>query len=355
LTEAAGATAVAFQTAEAERIVRECPPAPPGPQQLVFSVDGAMVPLLHGVWAEARTLAVGSVTVTSHPDRPALSTTSELSYFSRLTSSERFGTQATAELHRRGLERAEQVGAVVDGAEWCQSFIDLHAPHAVRVLDCPHAASYVTAIGQTIVDGQAVLTEGAIAQLRHDLKHDGPTQVLRTLRTVVQAHPSATELPKQLAYLEKRVEQMRYPTFQAAGWPIGSGMVESANKLVVEERLKGPGMHWAERNVDPILALRNALCSDRWVEVWMQIERDQRSQLQARRLERQRQRRDTGRVDAANRAVGWSNSVGAPATQPAAERGAAASTATATTGPTTIHPWRRPWSIRRQRELASTA
>ena len=35
---------------------------------------------------------------------------------------------------------------------------------------------------------------------------------------------------------------MQSPTYQAAGWPIGSGSVESANKLVVEARLKGAGM-----------------------------------------------------------------------------------------------------------------
>jgi hypothetical protein len=35
---------------------------------------------------------------------------------------------------------------------------------------------------------------------------------------------------------------MQYPTYQEAGWPIGSGSVESANKLVVEARLKGVGM-----------------------------------------------------------------------------------------------------------------
>jgi hypothetical protein len=38
--------------------------------------------------------------------------------------------------------------------------------------------------------------------------------------------------------LEKRVEQMDSPSSGADGWPIGSGMVESANKLV-EAQLKG--------------------------------------------------------------------------------------------------------------------
>ena len=55
-------------------------------------------------------------------------------------------------------------------------------------------------------------------------------------------------------------------------------MVESANKLVVEDRLKGAGMHWAEANVNPMLALRNAVCNDRWEESWTVIEREQRGQ-----------------------------------------------------------------------------
>ena len=45
------------------------------------------------------------------------------------------------------------------------------------------------------------------------------------------------------AYLATRQEHMRYATFTAAGYPIGSGCVESAHKLVVEARLKGAGMH----------------------------------------------------------------------------------------------------------------
>src|SRR5260370_13928106 len=61
---------------------------------------------------------------------------------------------------------------------------------------------------------------------------------------------------------------MQYPQFQSSGWPIGSGMVESANKNVVEARLKGTGMHWERSHVNPMLALRTAVCNDRWREMW---------------------------------------------------------------------------------------
>ena len=64
---------------------------------------------------------------------------------------------------------------------------------------------------------------------------------------------------------------MQYPAFQARGWPIGSGVVESANKLVEEARLKGGGMHWARPNANPVLGLRNIVCSGRWAEEWPRI------------------------------------------------------------------------------------
>ena len=78
---------------------------------------------------------------------------------------------------------------------------------------------------------------------------------------------------------------MQYPLFQEQGWPIGSGIVESGNKLVVETRLKGSGMHWADRHVDPMLAIRNILCSDRWKQEWPRIETQLRYQATQRRQE----------------------------------------------------------------------
>jgi hypothetical protein len=85
--------------------------------------------------------------------------------------------------------------------------------------------------------------------------------------------------------LEKRAKQMDYPRFQAEGWPIGSGIVESGNKLVVEARLKGAGMHCAGAHVDAMLALRNVICSDRWKEEWPKVA----SQLRWQKRQKQAQ------------------------------------------------------------------
>ncbi len=70
-------------------------------------------------------------------------------------------------------------------------------------------------------------------------------------------------MAENLAYREKREAQMQYPQYQAQEWPIGSGMVESGHKQVMQVRLKGPGMHWEPGNVNPMLALRTAVYNDR--------------------------------------------------------------------------------------------
>src|SRR5262245_37834590 len=61
LSEAAGAVLVTLHTEEAERILHQHPTPPADPDMLVFSVDGAMIPLVHGQWTEVRRLAVGEV------------------------------------------------------------------------------------------------------------------------------------------------------------------------------------------------------------------------------------------------------------------------------------------------------
>ena len=64
-------------------------------------------------------------------------------------------------------------------------------------------------------------------------------------------------------HLERRLDQLRSAKCLALGYPIGSGLVESADKLVVEPHSKGSGMHRTKAHVDPLLALRNIACSER--------------------------------------------------------------------------------------------
>lgn len=291
ITEAAGAAYVAFQSSEVVRIEQTLPAAPAGPAQQFLSVDGVMVPLVGGAWAEVKTLVIGEVKPPVLVKGESVVQTAALSYFSRLSDAERFQRLALVETQRRGVESAQAVAAVSDGAEWIQKFVDFHRPDAVRILDFPHAGERLTLVGQSCFGRGTPAGSAWLAAQLHELKHAGPTAVLATVQNLLLTRPDALDLHTHLAYLTKRTAQMHYPTFQQAGWPIGSGAVESANKLVVEARLKGSGMHWAPAHVDPMLALRNIVCSDRWDEAWPQITRTLRQQANQRRTDQRQKRR----------------------------------------------------------------
>lgn len=286
-TEGWGTAYVAVQEKEVEQIEQDLPAAPAGPTKMLLSVDGAMVPLVGGEWAEVKTLVLGVIGESVWERDEWAVHSSELSYFSRLMEAELFGRAALVETHRRGLESAVQVVAVTDGAEWEQGFIDYQREDAARVLDFPHAAEHVAAIGATVWGPETAATKEWLGQQLHTLKHEGPVDVLSELRTLIQDHPEHPKLCEPLAYLEKREAHMQYPSYVAQGWPIGSGAVESGNKVVVEARLKGAGMHWARAHVNPMVALRCALCSDRWPEAHTQtlayLQQQAKDTRQARR------------------------------------------------------------------------
>jgi len=270
-TEADGALYAAGQEVEAARVLAEAPRPPRGPAVQQVSVDGAMVPLRDGSWREVRTLAIGTVV----PGRqPGTVRCEELSYFSRMVEAERFTTLATGEIHRRGVATAGRVAGVVDGAAWCQAFLDAHRPDAVRILDFAHPAARLSDVAEAVWGTGEPAWSWAAAQ-RTELRDGEAATVLAAIRALpVPATTVATARTVQeevLGYLHPRLEQMRYAPFRAQGLPIGSGIVESANKVVVEARLKGAGRRWAEANVNPLVALRGAVCCDRWEEAWTAI------------------------------------------------------------------------------------
>jgi hypothetical protein len=310
------------------------PPAGPALQQL--SVDGVMVGLRDGTWAEVRTLALGTLSV---PDGRGDSEplTTDLSYFARLVDAERFGHLATVETHRRGTLSAGRVVGVVDGAPWCQGFLDLQRHDAVRILDFAHAVGYLAAAAEARYPSEPLRAQTWLAAQRQELRSGDATRVIAQLASWLAEDAAAQSGPIGTAhgYLSSRLEQIRYSDFRAAGYPIGSGIVESANKLLVEARLKGRGMHWARTSVNPLLCLRCLLGNGRWEASWPAIWEQVRHEVRRTTAQRRTQRRQ--------RRVLVSAPVPQPPSAPVVQStGAPPRPKLVVNGkPTTEHPWRK--------------
>ena len=296
ITEGAGSDYVQVQSKQVEQILNQAPPSPPGPELQLISADGAMVHEVSGDWVEVKTVAIGKVETKGDTGEIH---TRELTYFSRLSEASEFNRQALVEVFRRGAEKAGRVCAVNDGADWEQKFIDYHRPDAVRILDFAHAAGKVAEAGRLIFGEDTAEFKEWFNKQKHSLKLGKTEAVLRNIRGLEKRARGRGRGKKlkiirgSVNYLEKRREMINYNEFQDLGYPIGSGCVESANKLVVESRLKQAGMRWARQNIDPMLGLRNIACNDRWEEAWPQLAKHKLDTI----ADRGKQRRDVASAD----------------------------------------------------------
>ena len=371
---------------EVEALLSERPESPAGPVVQLMSVDGALIQLVTGEWKEVKTLALGVVREVKHkkkkkPEGEGHVQTIALSSFSRMSEAQTFQQETLAEVYRRGVEKAGTVCAVSDGADWIQKWVDYQRPDAIRILDFAHALEYVSKGGQAAQEylpqpgeervppvqdhakRQQERFEQWLTEQGHELKTGEAQRVLaelERLRTLMQeaGQLSAVEtLDKSLHYLRERQEMMRYASFRAQGYPIGSGSVESANKLVVQSRMKQAGMRWGPNHVNAILAMRNLACNDRWTEGWDAIRSLWRKQEVAARA--QRAVRPCASEQSATPAP---PTVLAPAepslssepspppltpTKPSPDQSAPTPSEPRPLRPAPMHPWRRPFLRRR--------
>ena len=63
------------------------------------------------------------------------------------------------------------------------------------------------------------------------------------------------------------MDKIKYPEYRAKGYFVGSGAIESANKVIVQRRLKQSGMRWSVSGAQAVLTLRAKVESRLWYSV----------------------------------------------------------------------------------------
>lgn len=271
-----GHVADALVTEKVAQLAATAPTPAAQPEQMVMCTDGALVQLTSGEWREVKTVTFGEFR--PHWDaqqQKVVTKTDQISYFSRVETADAFSQSALVEWHRRGGENAHTMVAVQDGAQWIQSFVDYHCPQATRVIDFAHAQEYVAKVGRAIHGAETDTFRQWYARMSKQLGRQPPQRTVNELRLLQRQHrehPAAADIELAIRYLEKRLPMIDYPRFRRQQIPIGSGNVESGHKVVMQQRMKQAGMRWAEANLNPMLALRVALCNQTWKTSWQEIE-----------------------------------------------------------------------------------
>jgi hypothetical protein len=171
-----------------------------------------------------------------------------------------------------GIDERREVVVLGDGAPWIWNLAAEHFPRRVEILDWYHAKEHVSATAR-ILYGEG--TERA-AQWRKEqldrLWDDRVEDLIAGLRFLGAHQRSAVKrqaVEDLQRYLSTNRGRMRYRTFRAAGYQIGSGAAESAIGHVVQQRMKRAGMRWGAPGADQMLALRSVYRSiGAWDTFW---------------------------------------------------------------------------------------
>ncbi|MCP4258925.1 MAG: ISKra4 family transposase [Planctomycetes bacterium] len=170
---------------------------------------------------------------------------------------------------KQGVKETPRVVWLSDGARglW-RLFDERFKSYAIGVLDFYHAAQNVWSGAKGWLDGRTTHCQEWFTDARHRLRHGQADDVLDDIKaaaTLPGLPDSAKKsLTKLYNYLEKHRDHIQYDKFKEMGVPIGSGLVESTCKWLIQQRFKGVGMRWSEDGFNHLLHLRLAWVNGRF-------------------------------------------------------------------------------------------
>jgi hypothetical protein len=170
---------------------------------------------------------------------------------------------------KQGVKNAPQVLWLSDGARgFWRLFEERFQDQATGVLDFYHAAQNLWSGVKVWLDGRTKCCQEWFTAARHRLRHGQAEAVLADIKAAlaleglpVSALPALTKLYN---YLDKHRDHIQYHKLKEMGLPIGSGLVESTCKWLIQQRFKGVGMRWSEDGFNHLLHLRLAWVNGRF-------------------------------------------------------------------------------------------
>lgn len=241
---------------------------------MVLSADGTCAPCaaadLDGVKgrdggaAKGRNIDVGMVAVYSSvrrgDNRPVIPPSSRV-YLVGADAGE-IGTRLRETARAAGYGKTPRVQFIGDGAAWIWNIAEDGFRGAVFTLDCYHALGYASKVCDFLAGGGGEARK-VFRKVRDRMLGHGFGKAEKYLRNKFRDRFTeegmklwSEEAAKAWRYLDARRAHMNYGWLRRHGYLIGSGHIESACKVIIGQRCKGPGMHWRYRNAIYVSALR---------------------------------------------------------------------------------------------------
>ncbi len=171
-----------------------------------------------------------------------------------------------AYLKRLQIDKAKSVQMVADGAPWIWNRakplllgLGVEEDKIIETLDYCHAIQHLNDL--EIYLPQA--TQQTTMKKLKDYLWEGNVDKMKDL--LVEIFPDWAQKPvKPFEYFEKNQQRLNYKSYIDQKLPIGSGIVESGIRRIINLRFKCPSSFWNIENLEPLFFLRAAFLAGRW-------------------------------------------------------------------------------------------
>ena len=165
-----------------------------------------------------------------------------------------------------GLSARTKVIGVADGGHGLREELEAHFPGLQFILDKSHLISHLSETAEALGFEESQRQRWVDEKLAR-ISAGEVQSVIKELR---RKRRKCARLKCLIGYLERFQDAVWYDEYQARGYPIGSGEVESAHRYIPQKRLKIPGASWLPETVNEMLALRVIRANGWWAEFWKQ-------------------------------------------------------------------------------------
>lgn len=172
------------------------------------------------------------------------------------------------EVHQRDPREQRTVVAIMDGEAKLRDLQELTLSRAIGILDIWHVTEYLWKLAYCFHPEGSAKAEGFVETYLRKLLQGKVRRMIGGIRQMVTkgdlAKSKREKAQQCLNYFAERCEYMKYDEYLAAGYPIGSGVVEGACRHLVKDRMEQAGMRWRIAGAQAVLSLRAIYINDDW-------------------------------------------------------------------------------------------
>jgi hypothetical protein len=233
-------------------------------QRKGVSIDGGKIHIRGEGWKEFKTGVVFDIEM--HLERDSrthelaeMPHARDMDYVAVLGSVDEFAPALWRLAFIHDIPQADESSVTADGAAWIWTLAADYFPDSVQILDWYHACDHLSEAAHALHPTDQLAAQRWFKQHQEDLFQGSIHHITRPLEQA--------DLPQYATYFHNNKRRMHYRRFQAEGYPIGSGTVESAIKQV-KQRVAGPGMRWSRSSAEDMLSLSGSIMSQSFDALW---------------------------------------------------------------------------------------